>query len=310
MKFNGPKEISIVNIWALALILMCSVSSSGYGQKVSTQKKDGYFSFGVIADCQYCSEPGTGIRKYSISDTKLRQCVNHLNTMDLAFTIHLGDFIDRDWESFNLVGPIYNSLAMPKYHVLGNHDFSVSDSLKAKVPKKMGLPSPYYDFVSQGWRFVVLDGNDVSFHAYPKNSRRYKTAEKYYEQNAIESPKWNGAIGSEQMQWLRQVLDKASENNEKVILYCHFPVFPENVHNLWNAKEVVALLEKYNCVKAYINGHNHKGNYGQKNGIHYVTMKGMVDTEKNSYGTITTYSDRLEITGYGREESRQLLLRK
>ena len=306
-KFSGLQSIFTYGKFKWSIVCIVLFAVAGHGQKNSEEE---HFSFGVIADCQYCDETGTGVRKYNLSDAKLQQCVTHLNTMNLAYTVHLGDFIDKDWESFDDVGPVYNSLKMPNYHVLGNHDFSVADTLKHKVSERMGLPSPYYDFDVKGWRFIVLNGNDVSFHAYPKNSKKYKTSEAYYSKNKIESPKWNGALGKKQLKWLKHVLENASKNEEKVVLYCHFPVYPENVHNLWNAKEVIELLENYPSVKAYINGHNHTGNYGQKKGIHYLTMKGMVDTEQTSYGTINVYDDRLEIIGYGREDNRTLHIKK
>ena len=59
---------------------------------------------------------------------------------------------------------------------------------------------------------------------------------------------------------------------------------------------------------AYINGHNHAGNYGEKDGIHYLTMKGMVDTLKNSYGVVEVYEDRLALNGFGRQENREMKL--
>jgi len=37
-------------------------------------------------------------------------------------------------------------------------------------------------------------------------------------------------------------LKKADKNNEKAVLYCHFPVYPKNVHNLWNAKEIIEII--------------------------------------------------------------------
>jgi predicted MPP superfamily phosphohydrolase len=230
--------------------------------------------------------------------------------MDLNYAIHLGDFIDRDWESFDIVSPIYNRLEMPHYHVLGNHDFSVPDEKKVEVVKKMGLPSDYYDFEIKGWRFVVLNGNDISFHAYPENSEEYQFATEYYQIHKIDSPKWNGALGVTQIQWLKEVLKKATKKDEKVILYCHFPIYPENVHNLWNANEIIEIIEEYACVKAYMNGHNHEGNYGVKNGVHYLTFKGMVDTEQNSYGVIKVFQNHLTVEGYGREENRTLEITK
>ncbi|MCM4167706.1 3',5'-cyclic adenosine monophosphate phosphodiesterase CpdA [Arenibacter antarcticus] len=300
-----------MEVWKFLGVLVIAQLTfhSNYGQQNPTKLPEtskSQFSIGVIADCQYHHEQGTGIRKYAKSEQKLKECVVHLNTMDLAYTVHLGDFIDRDWESFDVVGPIYNHLNMPKYHVLGNHDFSVVDDKKSAVYKKLGMPSPYYDFKIKDWRFIVLDGNDISFHAYPAESDGYKIAEKYYRQNQIESPKWNGAIGPTQLQWLRSVLDKSLQDQEKVVLYCHFPVYPLNKHNLWNADEVIDILESYPHVKAYINGHNHEGNYGVKNGIHYLTLQGMVDTDENSYSVINIHSDYLEIIGFGREVNRIL----
>jgi len=281
--------------------------SCNFGAKEKSQ--DSNFSFGLIADCQYCNVVGEGQRKYSLSDQKLQSCVNHFNTLDLSYVVHLGDFIDKDWESFDVVGPIYNQLTMPAYHVLGNHDFSVADSLKASVVSKMGLDSAYYHFEKKGWRFIVLNGNDISFHAYPQGSAQYLAAEEYYTSNEITSPKWNGAIGPLQMKWLDGVLSKANEQGEKVIVYCHFPIYPEDQHNLWNANEVISTLEKYSNVKAYINGHNHEGNYGQKNGIHYITMKGMVDTEETAYGVMSISEGLIKIKGVGRQENQILQIK-
>ena len=277
--------------------------------KQKTKQAKYKFSFGAIADCQYCSGPNRGSRHYSSSVKKLHQCVRELNSHDLKFVIHLGDFIDRDYASFDKVLPIYQSLKMPAYHALGNHDFDVADKWKAKVPERMGMKSKYYDFSIDDWRFIVLDGNDVSFHAYPKDSSEYREAEVYYRENKIRSPRWNGAVGEKQLTWMKEVLKGAEKKGEKVVLYCHFPVYPADPHNLWNAKEVISILETFSCVKAYINGHNHKGKYGQKNGIHYLTLKGMVETESNAYSIIGIFQDRIKVIGYGRESDRILLLK-
>jgi len=268
------------------------------------------FTFGAIADCQYCNDPGKGVRKYAQSTDKLSQCVAAFNTMNLSYVVHLGDFIDRDFKSFDAVMPIYKRLKMPAYHVLGNHDFSVADARKKEVPAKLGMPSKYYDFAVNGWRYIVLDGNDISYHAYPKDSPEHAQAATYYRQNKITSPKWNGAIGPKQLSWLRGVLQKATQDGENVILFCHFPVYPANAHNLWNAAEVIALIEPFTCVKAYINGHNHKGGYGEKSGIHYLTLKGMVDTTQTSYAVIQSTKTHINVTGYGREQNRTLPIRK
>jgi len=59
-------------------------------------------------------------------------------------------------------------------------------------------------------------------------------------------------------------------------------------------------------VVAYMNGHNHAGNYGFMAKRHFVTFKGMVDTSESAYAIVNVHEDRLEITGFGRQESMTL----
>ncbi|MDA0725428.1 MAG: metallophosphoesterase [Verrucomicrobia bacterium] len=292
-------------ICALLVFLVASFHSFGADPRPGSP----LFRFGAVADCQYC-ESTSKVRKYNLSPKKLTACVEHYNKMELSFVVHLGDFIDRDFASFDKVVPIYNRLNAPHYHVLGNHDFSVADDKKTLVPAKLGLKQRYYDFTRKGWRFIVIDGNDVSLHAWPKDDPRTKAASIYHRSLKPRPPSWNGALGDEQLKWIEAKLKTATKAKERVMLFCHFPVYPKNGHNLWNDKALTSLLARYPCVAAYVNGHNHAGNYGQRDGIHYLTLKGMVDTEQSSYSVIEVYADRLVVKGFGRETNRDLPLPK
>lgn len=286
----------------LMLVLVLIISACKPNDKVKLEAP--IFSFGLIADCQYCDEIGTGQRKYDQSPEKLRQSVSELNAFDLEFTMHLGDFIDKNWASFDTVLPIYNNLKDPHYFTLGNHDFSVADSLKDKVLGKLNMKAPYYELTINNWRFIVLNGNDISLYAYSKTSTNYTEAENYRKTLKEEVPDWNGAVGKSQLSWLKQQLELAKEQKENVVLFCHFPInAASSSHNLWNADEVLSLVEKYPQVKAYINGHNHDGGYDPKDGIHHLTMKGMVDTDSTAYGVVNVFKNRLELKGYGRQQS-------
>ena len=69
------------------------------------------------------------------------------------------------------------------------------------------------------------------------------------------------------------------------------------------------ILEKYNNILAWFSGHNHSGNYGNFNLIHFVTFKGMVETETNSsYAEVEIYKNKIWIKGSGREKSQILAL--
>lgn len=266
------------------------------------------FTFGVVTDCQYHPGPTQGARHYALSLSKLEGCVARLNAEEVDFAVHLGDFIDRDFANFDVVNRVFARLDMPRYQVLGNHDYAVTDEHKPDVPAKLGLPARYYDFVVKGWRFVVLDGNDISFSASPTDSPRYRQATEYYEQHHLRSPRWNGALGPTQLAWLERTLKAATREQQRVIVLCHFPIYPENPHNLWNAVEVRTLLERHPGVAAYLCGHNHAGNYAARSGIHYLTFKGMVDTEETAYAIVRVRPDQLEVTGFGREPDRILPL--
>jgi len=259
------------------------------------------FAFGAIADCQYCDCDGTR-RQYRLSPDKLMNCVEDLNTKDLTHVVHLGDFIDKDWESFDVVIPIMDGLEAPVRHVLGNHDFSVADEFKNRVPKLLGLKQRYYDFAVEKWRFLVLDTNDVSLYAFPEGSKRAKSSQEIYDSLGGKLPKYNGGVGEKQLKWIARKLKQAESKGESVILHSHHPVYPFTSHAAWNAEEVVALIEEFDCVAAYINGHNHAGAYGLKKGVHYLTLKGMVDTEETSYSVISVYPDLLRVEGTGRQD--------
>ena len=259
------------------------------------------FSFGVVADVQYADYPAVGNRHYLQSEWKLKQCVEDFNSRDLDFVVQLGDFIDGGFANFDKMLDIYQRLKAPKYHVLGNHDFAAT---RGKVLAKLGIERGYYDFAVNGWRFIVLDGNEISLYANDRDSDEYKQAEamqlRLKEAGSANAVSYNGALSARQRTWLEERLDKATKAGEKVIVFCHFPVHPPNVHNLWGDSELVELFESYDCVAAYMNGHNHAGNYAKKNGIHYITFQAMVESpDRNAYAIVEVYPDRLKITGFG-----------
>ncbi len=278
-----------------------------------TQSQHTQFAFGVIADAQYCDADPAGTRFYRASEQKLRECVQALNQEELAFTVHLGDFIDRDFASYDVMLPIYNGLRSPHYHVLGNHDFAVAAQKLDDVPSVLGLENRYDSFRCHKWRFITLDGNDLSVSARRKGSSEYAKAEAMLhslkEKQAPNAQTWNGAAGEEQLSWLERQLHDADVAQERVIVFCHYPVFPENIHNLWNDSDVLRLLDAHRSVVAWMNGHNHAGNYGQKNGVHYVTFPGMVETERTTaFAVVHVQADSLRVVGHGRTPGRVLEL--
>ncbi len=281
---------------------------------VSCQKEENTnFKIGVISDCQYCHCDVKWDRYYKKAPTRLKEAVATLNRDSLLYTIHLGDFIDKDFKSLDSILPTWHKLKSETYHVLGNHDFEVKDSLKKEVIKKLNLKNRYYSIVKNGWRFIVLDGNDLSFFGALSKDKKRQTDSIFNllkDKNLPFVKKWNGALSLKQLSWIKNELDIATKNNEKVGFYCHFPIFPIDQHNIWNRTQFLALIKPYANVKFFFNGHNHAGAYELKDNVHYLTFKGMVDTENTSaFANVEFKKDSIIVNGFYREPSRKLVIK-
>jgi 3',5'-cyclic AMP phosphodiesterase CpdA len=271
--------------------------------------------FGVIADPQYAdADPKLEYdRFYRNSPKKLADAIDTLNGEDLAFVVTLGDLIDRDWDGYDRILSVYEALRHDNILLPGNHDFSIAPDRLADVHARLGMPAPWHDFLRGGIRFVVIDGNEVSLFSTPEGDPRHAAAKQRLAaleaSGAINAMPWNGGIGEGQFAWLEQVLVDAADRGEKVVVMGHYPLYPENQHNLWDFDRLTDLFERSGNVIAYLNGHNHVGNLGRHGSTWYVNFKGMVDTEtENTFAVVEIHADRIEVIGYGREESRSLPL--
>jgi manganese-dependent ADP-ribose/CDP-alcohol diphosphatase len=270
------------------------------------------FTFGVITDVQYCDCEPAGTRYYRSSLLKLREAVRSFRSDSMAFIVDLGDLIDKDFASYKPVMNILDSSGLKVWHSTGNHDYSVDQKFKKRIPQLENKKYGYYSFIHEAYRFIVLNGNDISTYG-TGNKKTVEEAQQIIqklmsdgEPNGID---WNGGLGEKQMAWFKSQLDESAGKSEKVIILCHFPVWPENQHNLLNYREVLALLEKYNNIIAWFSGHNHAGNYGNFNLIHFITLRGMVETEANtSFAEVEIYRNKIWIKGSGREKSQILAL--
>jgi manganese-dependent ADP-ribose/CDP-alcohol diphosphatase len=265
------------------------------------------FSFGVVADVQYADQATAGKRDYRTSFGRLEHCVSLLSREKLDFVIQLGDLIDRGLDSLDRILPVFNRLPGPRYHVLGNHDLTAG---RTAVLNRLGLSSPYYQFEVKRWHFIVLDGMQLSA-ADPRGK------EELARLRAAESPNaqdWNGGLGSEQLRWLRSRLHDATAVGEHAVVFCHFPVLPESsspVHVLWDYREALKILEDEPATAAYVAGHDHRGGYAVHNGIHYITLPGMVESETTeSCRVMDVYPDRLILRNAGQTGGRQLPVRR
>jgi 3',5'-cyclic AMP phosphodiesterase CpdA len=271
------------------------------------------FRFGIVTDPQYAPFPPWRTRYFANSLAKLTETIAAFNREDLQFVATLGDLVEQDWENFAAVLPVYDALQAPHVLMLGNHDFKVAADRLDSVRRMIGAPRAYYDFAGGGYRFVVLDGNEISLFANRPGSANYIEAEtrlaRMAAAGAANAQVWNGGISDAQFAWVGETLEAARSAGERVIVFSHYPVYPPNDHNLCDDRRLVDLLTGYDNLVAFFSGHNHDGNYGRVGGTHFVNFRGMVETpDTASYAVVEAHDDRLEIRGYGLEQSRTLAI--
>jgi len=276
----------------------------------SCSQNEPILKIGLIADPQYKDAPSSGDRKYGESLWKLEEAIDTLNHYKVDFIQNLGDIIDNEWRSFDSIIPVYDNInpEIENYNLLGNHEFSIDSVQKADLLKTLSMPDYYYSYVRKNWRFVVLDATD---YAYFSNSLHNYNIDKIDACYANTEGKenhytWNSGIGEKQQVWLKDELSSAESLNQDVIVFSHLPVKPYHAASLWNSNEIVDILESSPNVVAFINGHHHEGGYAYENGIHYITIFGMVNTMISSYGILEIYKDSLFLKGYGNQKNYSL----
>jgi 3',5'-cyclic AMP phosphodiesterase CpdA len=109
------------------------------------------------------------------------------------------------------------------------------------------------------------------------------------------------------MEWLRQDLTAASL---PVVIFIHQLLDGKGDPYVNNAEDIRNILQASGKVLVVFQGHKHQGDYSNIRGIHYYTLKAMVDgsgPENNSYATVDVLDDNcIIVTGYRKVVSREL----
>jgi hypothetical protein len=92
------------------------------------------------------------------------------------------------------------------------------------------MPDRYFVAVAQqGFRFIVLDGTDITVKDGGPDDSSYQQAQAWLAAHPREqfphAWPWNAAIGSEQLLWLEKQLEACRQAKEKAVLFCHYALF-------------------------------------------------------------------------------------
>lgn len=289
------------------------------------------FEFGLVADVQYGNRQTRTIAKkgsphalvrrkaWRESASKLSQAVRTWNSNDrLQFVVSLGDIIEgnengdeaRSMRDLSVIMKRLRSLRVPMYHLIGNHCRSISEKRLLPLLK---LSRSYYDFVpAKGWRIVCLDTSELCGSAVDANEATKVTLAKLAILNDRPSHHYHGATSKEQLQWLADVLQKAAEAEERVLIMTHYPLLEGSArdsHIAVNNKEILSVIEKEgSTVDVVFAGHDHNGGFATSSTkdcpvtTTHITLPAVLEAPKNgnAFATVSVYaSGAIEIHGYG-----------
>lgn len=134
---------------------------------------------------------------------------------------------------------------------------------------------------------------------------------------------FNGAVGPDQLAWLRSTLADAAARDLAVIVCCHVPLYDGALRNcpptpgrelsvhkclVWNYEEILATIHaEPRCTAAVFSGHLHDGAFGVDSaGIAHLTLESPLTHHEGGFAIARLFADRLELEGFGAVASRTL----
>ncbi len=183
----------------------------------------------------------------------------------------------------------------PIHHVIGNHD--VYDLSKEEYLAGVGAESTYYSFDIGAYHVVILDAQ------FTKDGADYGHVS------------WmvQGTIPEEELEWLRNDL---AATDKPAIVCVHQPLdvdysLTAGGPTVWNSVAAREVLASSGKVIAVFQGHTHDSGYSLIDGIHYVTIAGMVDHGEPTppswaQVTLDPAARTIGIEGFGLQDSLDL----
>lgn len=222
-------------------------------QNVTTEE----FRFGIIADPQVLPRNTEGNLPHP-SQPALEQACKELMQLEkpLDFLILLGDLVNTaDDPSYENFVQCMQEITCPIVIVHGNHDSRAPFTPHKKMLRRyMDSEDMYYSFHAGNWHFVVLPCYEGVYNEFCDEITDYlqQDLEAHRDWNTVVLIHMHGLPqGNSQSEW-----------------YCYV---------LELRRKVAAIIEQYDNVKFYINGHAHPGlkaaykNMRRHNGIVYLT---------------------------------------
>lgn len=260
--------------------------------------------FAVIGDCHYSKKGNYSTRDCLGAKKQLQKILDELNKHKLDFVLSIGDIGNGDdpCEVSEML-EVYATSANPVKFVIGNHDLvQHSDEEFASL---VGMPSPFYQFDINNYRFIVLNAMEHKGKGCPEGSEKRQFYKDFVKENAhLKIQPWPGVFSEQTWQWLESNLSDALDKEMNVILFSHVPAvgfaegeparLPEHIR-------MAELLDKFPNVRAYIAGHCHGGGMTVRKGVMHKTMRSVCDNTEPTACICVADENEISVEGMGNE---------
>ncbi|GAA3936174.1 metallophosphoesterase [Chitinophaga oryziterrae] len=219
-----------------------------------------------------------------------------LNGGDIVFDMNKENIttIDEQWKLIKSITA--GECSLPIHYAIGNHDIWWAENNKGQAVygkqyslDQLQLSSPYYSFVKNGWKFIILDSVHLD----------------------IDNTWYIGKLGDEQFSWLENELKTTSM---PVCVMSHIPILTatlmieDDIVNKWqmlggdmhtDTSKIIRLFYQHPNVKLCLSGHIHLRDKVVYNNVTYICdgavsgawWEGNRRETAPGYGLIDLYAD-------------------
>ena len=189
-------------------------------------------------------------------DKRIEEIIDSACKRDLDFIVSLGDLCNPINENQKVLDK-FNSLGIPFYNVIGNHE---TDNCKlCEILDFFSMNNPYYSVVCNGYKLIFLNT------CYLLSDEK---EEIYYKKNFKNEHTVYPIIPTEELRWLQEELNE----DMKCIIFSHHSFindFPKR--GIYNREEIRKTFVGKQ-VQLCVNGHDHGDSYSFVDGIPYLTV--------------------------------------
>lgn len=189
-------------------------------------------------------------------DKRIEDILTCARKRELDFIVSLGDLCNPIKENQKVLEK-FNSLGVPFYHVIGNHE---TDNCKlSEISDFFSMKNTYYSVLSNEYKLIFLNTCYM---------RKGEKEEGYYKNNYKNSSSVYPIVPEKEIRWLQEELN----DGMKYIIFSHHSLINDFVRRGVDNREDIQKLFIGKSVVLCVNGHDHGDNYSLEDGISYLTV--------------------------------------